>query len=75
MSEPIEETPVEDVPVEEETPAEQTPAPPEQIEQPDGSILPPGYVPADMYEDEPAPTPPPDGMSWEEFLEQPVGDF
>jgi hypothetical protein len=41
----------------------------EGIDLPDGSTLPPGYVPGDMDNPEPEPTPPPDGESWEEYSE------
>jgi len=39
----------------------------EQIELPDGSVLPPGYRPRDLDAPPPEPTPPPEGHTWEEY--------
>jgi hypothetical protein len=41
----------------------------EEIVLPDGSVLPPGYVPGSMNDPEPDPTPPPDGQTWEEYTD------
>lgn len=39
----------------------------EQIVLPDGSELPPGYVPGSSDDPGPEPTPPPDGQSWADW--------
>lgn len=39
----------------------------EEITLPDGSVLPPGYVPGDIDTPAPEPTPPPNGQTWEEY--------
>jgi len=40
----------------------------EEIVLPDGSVLPPGYVPGGSDDPPSEPTPPPDGQSWADWF-------